>query len=60
MTMKPRSRYHIDGKHTLAPASGYPAQFKLLKDDDYVKFGQKIYRKILSSGSQVSRELSNR
>jgi hypothetical protein len=61
MTMKPRSRYHIDIQHAPAPASGYPAQFKLLKDDGYVKYGPpKIYRKIFSSGSQVSRLLSNR
>ncbi|MGE5256265.1 MAG: glutamate synthase-related protein [Hyphomicrobiales bacterium] len=39
MTMKRRSRYHIDVKAAPAPPSGYPAKFKLLKDDDYVKYG---------------------
>ena len=39
MTMKPRARYHIDVQAAPPPPSGYPAKFKLLKDDDYVKYG---------------------
>jgi glutamate synthase domain-containing protein 2 len=37
--MKSHSRYHIDVKPAPAPPGGYPAKFKLLKDDDYVKYG---------------------
>ena len=37
--MKNSSRYTIHAEAASPPFSGYPAKFKLLKEDDYVKYG---------------------
>ncbi len=42
--MSVRSRYHIPVKPAQAPASGYPAQFQLEEESNYVKFGHQVFQ----------------